>query len=49
MSHKAMLWRWLIAAVAVVALEGCEHGNLSFDNSSGTFNLPIGADSHEAP
>jgi hypothetical protein len=26
MSHRASLWSWLIAVLAVAALEGCEHG-----------------------
>jgi hypothetical protein len=41
------LWRGLVAALAVAVLAGCEHGNLSYDSSSGTFNLPIGAGSHQ--
>jgi len=41
------LWRGLAAALAVAVLAGCEHGNLSYDSSSGTFNLPIGAGSHQ--
>jgi hypothetical protein len=49
MSHRASLWSWLIAVLAVAALEGCEHGNLSFDHSSGIFMLPIGAESHGSP
>jgi hypothetical protein len=43
----AALARWLTASLALVVLAGCEHGNLSFDQSTGRFNLPIGAGSHE--
>ena len=40
--------RRLAAAVILVLLAGCEHGQLSFDSSTGQFNLPIGAGSgHE--
>ena len=38
---------WLAASLATAVLAGCEHGNLSYDQSTGTFNLPIGAGSHE--
>jgi len=41
------LCRGLVAALAIAVLAGCEHGNLSYDSSSGTFNLPIGAGSHQ--
>jgi len=47
--HRRALYRWLAAALATVALAACEHGNLSFDNSDGTFSLPIGAGSHTVP
>ena len=41
--------RWgLAAAFALVVLAGCEHGNLAFDHSTGTFSLPVGAGSHES-
>jgi len=33
------------AALILVLLAGCEHGQLSFDNSTGQFSLPIGAGS----
>ena len=46
--HHRIAWRWL-AAVFAIALAGCEHGDLSFDRSSGTFSLPIGDGSHESP
>ena len=40
--------RRLATAVILVLLAGCEHGQLSFDNSTGQFSLPIGAgSSHE--
>ena len=39
--------RWLIAALALAVLAGCEHGSLSFDRSSGQFKLPVGAGSKE--
>lgn len=38
---------WLAAAFALLILGGCEHGNLSFDDSTGLFTLPTGAGSHE--
>ncbi|HTO81417.1 MAG TPA: hypothetical protein VMQ73_04235 [Methylomirabilota bacterium] len=41
------LCRGLVAALAIAVLAGCEHGSLSYDRSSGTFNLPIGAGSHQ--
>jgi hypothetical protein len=37
--------RWLVAALAVAVLSGCEHGSLSFDKSTGQFKLPVGAGS----
>jgi len=41
---------FLVAAMLVLfALGGCEHGGLSFDQSSGTFSLPIGAGSNVPP
>ena len=40
----------LVAAMLVLlALGGCEHGELSFDQSSGKFSLPIGAGSTVSP
>lgn len=39
----------LTALFMLFALAGCEHGDLSFDRSSGTFSLPIGDGSHESP
>jgi len=47
--HHRVACRWLMAAFVLMALAGCEHGDLSFDNSSGTFSLPIGDGSHESP
>jgi len=37
------------AMLVLFALGGCEHGHLSFDQSSGTFSLPIGAGSNLSP
>jgi hypothetical protein len=37
--------RWLAAALALAALAGCEHGDLSFDSSTGQFRIPLGAGS----
>jgi hypothetical protein len=45
--QRGAVCRWLVAALATATLAGCEHGNLSFDHSTGTFNLPIGAGSNE--
>jgi hypothetical protein len=39
--------RWLAAALALVTLAGCEHGQLSFNRETGQFNVPIGAGSRE--
>lgn len=39
----------LMALFVLVALASCEHGDLSFDQSSGTFRWPIGDGSHESP
>jgi len=39
----------LTALFLLIGLAGCEHGGLSFDQSSGTFHLPIGDGSHESP
>ena len=47
--HQRVACRWLAAAFMVIGLAGCEHGNLSFDQSSGTFRLPIGDGSHASP
>jgi len=47
--HHRSTCRWLTVAFMLMALAGCEHGDLSFDNSSGTFSLPIGDGSHESP
>lgn len=38
---------WWLAAAFALLLGGCEHGNLSFDDSTGLFTLPTGAGSHE--
>ena len=46
--HLRGACRWLTAAFLLIALVGCEHGDLSFDHSSGTFRLPIGDGSHES-
>ena len=47
--HRRVAYRWLAAVFISVALAGCEHGDVSFDRSSGTFSLPIGDGSHESP
>jgi hypothetical protein len=47
--HHRVVYLWLTAMVTLMALAGCEHGVLSFDQSSGTFRLPIGDGSHESP
>jgi hypothetical protein len=47
--HHWVAYRWLAALFMLIALAGCEHGDLSFDRSSGTFSLPIGDGSHESP
>lgn len=39
--------RRLAAALALAALAGCEHGQLSFDRDTGQFSIPIGAGSRE--
>jgi hypothetical protein len=48
--HRACLGRagrWLAAALALAALAGCEHGQLSFNRDTGQFSVPIGAGSRE--
>jgi len=40
--HHRAIYQWLAMAAMLAALAGCEHGDLSFDHSSGTFSLPIG-------
>jgi len=47
--HHGVAYRRLEAVLFLMALAGCEHGDLSFDHASGTFTLPIGEGSHEAP
>jgi hypothetical protein len=47
--HRQVVCRLVTAVVMLIALAGCEHGDLSFDRSSGTFRLPIGEGSHESP
>jgi len=47
--HYRVACGWLTAVFMLIALAGCEHGDLSFDHSSGTFSLPIGDGSHELP
>lgn len=37
--------RWLAAALALAVLSACEHGSLSFDESTGQFKMPVGAGS----
>jgi len=39
----------LAIALAVVVLAACEHGNLSYNRSTGTFNLPFGPGSTGNP
>ena len=39
--------RWLAAALALAVLAGCEHGQVSFNQETGQFNVPIGAGSRE--
>jgi hypothetical protein len=45
--HHGVVYLWLAAGFMAMALAGCEHGDLSFDHSSGTFRLSIGDGSHE--
>jgi hypothetical protein len=37
--------RWLAAALVLAVLAACEHGQLSFDRSTGQFRVPLGAGS----
>ncbi|HUL04931.1 MAG TPA: hypothetical protein VLV76_01270 [Candidatus Acidoferrum sp.] len=47
--HHRLVCRWLAGLFVLMALAGCEHGDLAFDRSSGTFSLPIGDGSRESP
>lgn len=41
----AAVRRWLVIALALTALAACEHGNLSYSRSTGSFSLPFGSGS----
>jgi hypothetical protein len=32
----------LTMVIAVALLSGCEHGNMAYNRSTGTFNMPFG-------
>jgi hypothetical protein len=38
---------WMVAALALSVLAGCEHGQISFNRDTGQFDMPIGAGSRE--
>ena len=38
--------RWLAVILAVALLTACEHGSMSYNRSTGTFNMPFGQDSN---
>jgi hypothetical protein len=35
--------RWLTVALAMVVLAACQHGDLTYSQSSGAFSMPLGA------
>jgi len=35
--------RWLAVALAMVVLAACQHGNLTYSQSTGAFHMPLGA------
>jgi hypothetical protein len=37
--------RWLAVALAMVVLAACQHGNLTYNQSTGAFAMPLGAGS----
>ena len=37
--------RWLAVALAMVVLAACQHGNLTYNQSTGSFAMPLGAGS----
>ena len=37
--------RWLTVALAMVVLAACQHGELTYSQSSGAFSMPLGAGS----
>jgi hypothetical protein len=37
--------RWLAVALAMVVLAACQHGNLTYNQSTGAFGMPLGAGS----
>ena len=37
--------RWLAVALAMVVLAACQHGDLSFSRTTGSFHMPLGAGS----
>ena len=39
---KAWSARWLAAAILVATLAGCQTGTLSYNRSTGAFELPFG-------
>jgi hypothetical protein len=37
--------RWLAVALSMVLLAACQHGNLTYNQSTGAFAMPLGAGS----
>jgi hypothetical protein len=37
--------RWLAVALAMVVLAACQHGDLTYSQSTGAFHMPLGAGS----
>jgi len=38
--------RWIAALFAMALLAACQNGGLTYDPSTGLFNMPFGAQSH---
>ena len=37
--------RWLAVALGMLVLAACQHGNVTYNQSTGTFGMPLGAGS----
>ena len=44
-SMRRIATRWLAVALAMVVLAACQHGDLTYSQSTGAFHMPLGAGS----